>query len=126
MLQAIENMQESVLTTVLEAFEKLNPKAFNELDKVYGTVLATMLEAIGKIQMNVHVEGANKGGYHVSNTSASLKKENTPSTPPGKRATSLAYSPAKSETHTGGYVPPSQTLLGVVASGPHQKAASAS
>merc|ERR1719326_663462 len=71
-----------------------------------------MLEAIGKIQMNVHVEGANKGGYHVSNTSASLKKENTPSTPstpPGKRATSLAYSPAKSETHTGGYVPLSQT-----------------
>merc|ERR1719271_793075 len=59
MLQAIENMQESVLTTVLEAIEKLNPKAFNELENVYGTVLETMLEAIGKIQMNVHVEGAN-------------------------------------------------------------------
>merc|ERR1719238_381744 len=98
MLQAIENMQESVLTTVLEAIDKLNPKAFNELDKVYGTVLETMLEAIGKIQMNVHVDGANYARSPHVKTVPSLAT--VKSTPPAKQTTSLAYSPAKSETRT--------------------------
>merc|ERR1719311_489353 len=69
------------------------------MENMEGSVLTTTLEAIRNIQMSVIVQGADKASLTASDGSPSTMKT-PPRTPPAKPTTSPGYSPAKSENRT--------------------------